>query len=401
MPKSKGLKILFLTARFIYPVIGGDRLKPYNILSHLAKDHDVTLVSFYQGNEPPRAYIREVESLGVKLHYIPLNPISAGVKTLLELPKKYPLEISYYLQKDYKKKVKKLQAENIFDLGFAFFMRTAEYIKNMPFKKILMAEDCRTLYQKRSSQESSDLKQKIVRLWEYKKLKYYEPRIVEKFDTVTLVTNEDIASMQQQNPNPRYRLLTNGVDIDSFKPAEDAQRSGILFAGKLDVWANVLMLQNIVREIMPKILNEVPDARLDIVGAKPAQEVKALAENNDFVTLTADVPDMHPYLQNAALFLHPHSGGSGIQNKLLEAMACGCPVVTSPTGNQGIYARHGIEAMIGDSADEFAEHTVKILTDKELADTLSVKGRNLIVRTHSWESVFEATDEIIDEVMND
>lgn len=394
---EKKLKILFQTARFPFPVIGGDRVKPYNIIKYLAHKHELTLISFYQGAKIKDEYIDEIKKLGADVRVIPLNPVTAGLRAGIKTIGSFPLEIGFYHNPLFRKTVNQLHKEKQFDLGFAFFMRTAEYIKNYNFKKILMAEDCRTLYQKRSFEESSALKQKIIRGWEYWRLKKYEPDIVDSFDITTLVTNEDIEAMKKQNPRAKYRLLTNGTDIDFFLPPPDGhKREGVLFAGKLDVWANVLMIENIVKNILPKIRAEIPGVKLNIVGANPPKAIASLI--SDDVVLHSNVPSMVPYLQNAELFIHPHLGGSGIQNKLLEAMACACPVVTSQTGTQGIPATHNENVMIGKDYNEMAAHTIKILKDKDFARRIGANAREMIVRTHSWQSIFKDLDGIIKEL---
>jgi len=396
---SKKLKILFLTPRLPFPVIGGDRLKPYNILSYLAKKHDVTLVSFYQGKNVPEEYVNEIKKLGLELFVIPLSPVKASLRHLFKSFFRFPLEIGYYTQPEFKKVVDELLKEKQFDVSFAFFMRTAEYLKNYNVKKILMAEDCRVVYQKRSYHSTRNLIQKLTRWWEYKRLLKYEPEIVNHFDVNTLVTEQDISSMQSQNPKPKYRLLTNGTDINKFKmPNGFTHRRDILFAGKLDIWANVLMIRDIVNNILPKIKLEIPDCRLNIVGANPSSEIKSL--ESESIKIFPNVPDMVPFLQNANVFLHPHVGGSGIQNKIIEAMACGCPVVTTQTGIQGIPATHGKDVMIGTSDEELANHTIKVLKDDVYAEQISQNARLLIEQTHSWDSVFDALDKIIYEVMD-
>lgn len=394
---KKRLRILFLTPRLPYPIIGGDRIKSYHMLQHLAKSHDVTLVSFYQGANMPKSYAKEIEKYNIKTHIIPLNPIKAGFNTAIRLAGKNPLEIDYYTQPEFRKVVESLDPEKNFDLGIAFFMRTAEYIKDMNIKKILMSEDCRTTYQKRSYEGSQNLKQRMIRLWEVKKLRKYEPAIVNKFDITTLVSNEDIRDMQKLNPGAEYRLLTNGTDINRLVPPPPSmERKHLIFTGKLDVWANELMVQSIVYDILPLIREKVPDTELNIVGARPPQSM--LSMQNKFIHVHGNVPDMLPYLQSAAIFVHPHQGAAGIQNKILEAMACGVPVVTTVTGNQGINAIHEESALIGHTKEELARHAIRILTDKELAQKISVNSRKLIEDTHSWELAYKQIDSIIDEL---
>lgn len=392
------MRILFLTPRFPYPVVGGDRLKPYKILSYLGKKHNTTLVTFYQGQKFPDGYREEIEKLGVELFVIYLDPIKAGLRTIpLTLFSNQPLEIAYYNQPEFGFMVEKLTKERKFDLSFAFFMRTAEYLKHLPIKKILMAEDCRVLYQKRSYEESKNLKQKIIRYWEYKKLSSYEPRIVEYFDAVTFVTNNDIESMKQENPNGKYRLLTNGTDTDFFIPPENPDiRNGILFSGKLDIWANILMIERIVKEILPIIQEKLPDVKFRIVCSNPPKRIESL--ESEFISIHKNVPSMLPYLQEAELFLHPHSGGSGIQNKLLEAMSCACPVVTTPTGIQGIPVKNMESVLIGNNNQELAEHSINILKDKELAKRIGNNARQVIIDNLSWNRVYQMLDELIEEV---
>lgn len=388
--------ILFLTARLPYPVIGGDRLKPYHILKHLGKTHNVVLISFYQGKSNPNEYAKELEKLNIEIHIIKLNPLKAGIIALSKL-KRFPMEIAYYYSKEFQRKVDELCKIKSFDIGIAFFMRTAEYIKEYTFKKLLMAEDCRILYQKRSYEQSKNIKQKIVRYWEYKKLIDYEPHIVNFFDIVTLVTENDIEAMRINNPKANYRLLTNGTDIEHFKPSENGNpRNGILFFGKLDVWANILMVENIVKDIFPLVRKAIPEVKLYIIGSNPPKRILKLSSEE--IHIIPNVPDVVPYLQSMALFLHPHSGGSGIQNKLIEAMSCGCPVVTTKTGIQGIPAKDNIHILIGNTSLELAEKTIRLLKDKEFARVIGENARNLIVSNLSWDSIYQTTDKIINEL---
>ncbi|MDQ1266150.1 MAG: hypothetical protein QG635_1302 [Bacteroidota bacterium] len=397
---NQRLKIVFLTPRFPYPLIGGDRLKPYYLLSHLAKKHEVTLVTFFQGREAPKSFIKAIENLGVELAVVPLDPINAGLRSAFKLLSRFPLEVLFYNQPQFAKALNDKIAVKNFDLGISFFYRTAEFIKNRQFKKILIAEDCRTLYQLRSYQNSNNLKQKMIRYWEYKKLEKYEPEIINHFDITTYVSHQDIGAVKKINPTANLALLTNGVDIEKFNiPADNSGRTGLLFAGKLDVWSNTQCTANIANFILPKVKKSFPDIKFNIVGAKPPDSVQKLANSSNSITLESDVPEMQPYLRNSKVFIHPHFGGSGIQNKLIEAMACGCPVVTTPSGIQGIDAVNGESVLIGNNFDELAELTIKILKDEDFASNIAINARKHIEKKHSWDVIYKSFDDIINSVI--
>ncbi|GAB1430637.1 glycosyltransferase family 4 protein [Ignavibacteria bacterium] len=397
--KNKRMSILFLTPRFPWPLIGGDRIKSYHLLKHLARNNEVTLVTFSHNSLVTEEQKKAVEQIGVEFHAIPLNPIIAGLRSASSLFNDLPLEVAFYTQPKFTRKVDELCAERNFDLGISFFMRTAEYIRNYSFKKILIAEDCRLMYQSRSSEASKNLQQRIIRQWETHRLRRYEPEVTKHFDCTTLVTREDIAAMRTQNPAAGYALLTNGVELDVYTPNFNMiSRTGILFVGKLDVWANEQMARLIIHEILPYIRTIRPDVALSIVGANPSASLRRLAGNG--VEIYANVPSVKTYMQSAAVFLHPHKGASGIQNKALQAMACGCPVVTTQTGVQGIAVRHGEEVLIAKSSEELAEHALTLLNKPEYALRLARNARIVIEKYHSWEAIDNAFDNILAELFS-
>ncbi|HOV91971.1 MAG TPA: glycosyltransferase [Candidatus Kapabacteria bacterium] len=394
------MNILFLSARIPYPMIGGDRIKSFHLLQHLAKSHNVTLITFYQGNDNYREFQKVIEDIGVKVYVIPLNPIKATLASIPRLYQLKPLEIYFYYQNAFKKKIEEYLQSETPDLIISFFMRTAEYVKHLPHKKILIAEDSRILYQSRSAKDSKNIIQKLVRTYEVASLKHYEPHIMNYFDIVTFVTKEDIEFSKKWNPTIRYELLTNGTDVEKYIPSDFNLRKNIVFTGKLDLWANDLMIMRIVNNILPIIRQKFPNIRFQIIGAKAPNMIKKLTKLPN-IELYENVPDFTPYLQKARVFLHPHLGGSGIQNKVLEAMSAGAPVVTTPSGNQGIYGIHREHLMIGNNDVELAQLAIEILENDELAQKISINGRQHILNTHSWEIIYKNMDDIISELFNE
>ena len=387
-------KILFLTPRMPFPLIGGDRIKSFNLLKHLAKDNEVHLVTLYQGSGNIDELKAEVEKLNVKVTVIKLNPFTKLFYILLNFLSDKPLEILFYYDSKYQKIVDNMIEKNNYDLSFAFFMRTAEYIKNKNIPKVLIAEDCRIEYQKRSFKASTSIPQKFIRWWEYKKLLKYEPKTVAKFDLVTLVSEFDVEEIKRISPKSTVGLLTNGTEISKYKPLDNVEKNGLLFLGKLDIWANQMMIHKIVKEILPDIIKEFPETIFSIVGATPPNSIIKYESKN--IKIYQDVPEVIPFYQENLIFIHPHSGATGIQNKVLEAMSTAMAVVTSQTGNQGINAVDGKDLLIAKDLNDFKLFTLDLLRNKEKAITIGKNARNHIIATHSWESVFIELDKIID-----
>lgn len=386
--------LLFLTPRYPWPLIGGDRIKSYYLLRHLVSNYRVILVTFSHGSAATTEQLAAIRGLGVEVHSIRLNPLLAAIGCVRTFWTHEPIEIAFYNRPAFAHAVDAILANTRVDVGIAFFMRTAEYIRpRKGMRKILVAEDCRVEYQTRSMHASKSWLQRLVRWWEIRKLREYEPDVIHDFDAITYVSSEDVAAMRVMLPSTKYAVVTNGVDLERFSfNADQSERSGVLFMGKLDVHANELMVDTILEQIMPRVRKTVPEATVTIVGA--ARPSKRRVER-DGVNLTGGVPDGVPYLHRAAVFLHPHAGASGIQNKLLEAMSAGCAVVTTPTGLQGIEAVHGIHCLVFSTPDEAANHVIRLLNNPDERAMLAANARQLMEDTHSWDLVNTQIDDVI------
>ncbi len=362
----------------------------------LAQNRRVILVTFYQGSSVPQELVAEVASQGIEVHTVPLNPVVAGLTSVRTLWTELPLEVAYYTRPDFQKVVDTiLRNERITDI-VSFFMRTAEYVRRVKgVRKILVAEDCRVLYQSRSFESSRNLLQKAVRWWEVLKLSRYESSVVNDFDVTTLVSQHDLLAMKGRNGRAAYAVVTNGVDFNTFTYSQDQEaRSGILFAGKLDVHANHIMSVQAIKKVYPIVQKLCPQSQFTIVGARPSRALVEIARKYG-VAIHSNVASTIPYLHTAAVFLHPHGGGSGIQNKVLEAMACGCAVVTTPSGIQGIQAEHETHCLIGNTDQELANHVVRLLTSPDLRQSIASNARALMEREHSWQRVHMQIESVL------
>lgn len=393
----KGLNILYSTAHFPYPPIGGDRLKQLKIIEYLAQNNKMHIFSLDRGFEIRPDFIDVVKSMNIEAHIYHLNIPKAYLSAAAFALNGKPLEINFFRHNRFKKDLINYAENNAIDLVISYFLRTAEMARELECQKLLISEDCRSFYQSRTALESKSLFQKAVRHFDARRLKIYESEITGSYNITTLVTDNDRLEMQRLNQDADIRVLSNGVDTEKFNPGTgEHQRKDIVFAGKLNMWVNILIVKRIAEEIFPGIKRLYQGAQLHIAGYNPGREV--LKYSGDSINIHGNVEDMVPFLQNASVFIHPHLGGSGIQNKVLEAMACGCPVVTSPSGAWGFKIVNGINGFIAESNTEFIDYSVRLLENPPLVEFVGRNARRYIEDNHKWDHVFAQFENILEDL---
>ena len=228
----------------------------------------------------------------------------------------------------------------------------------------------------------------------------FQRRTYPLFDRIVLVTDEDRAELEQLGV-PRTEVVPNGVDVEYFAagrhtPALDR----LVFHGVLRYPPNVDAARYLANEIFPRVRAARPSATLELVGRSPVPAVREL-EQLDGVEVRGDVPDVRPHLGEAAVYVCPMRLGTGIKNKLLEAMASGAPCVATPLALQGIDAISGRDVLVGHNADELADATIRLLTDRGLARQVAEAGRWLVARERSWAAVSRRHEELYASVLNE
>jgi glycosyltransferase involved in cell wall biosynthesis len=402
-PISPRKKVLFLNFRFPYPLSGGDRLKSYHLLQHLSGIADVDLICLDAWNSGYGANLAEIKKIVKNVTVVPFKHTAAWARVFFTLPTKTPVEYGYYDSPQMQEAVDKALASNHYDLIVCFFLRTAIYVKHVvDIPKLLVAEDQRLLMQERSSEKFSFTGEYFVRANDAKKLRAYEPEMMRNFDLVTFVAKPDMEGVLSLDPNIPSMIVTNGVDTDRLQYSVHKRENAILYAGVLSVYHNKNMVERLAKKILPRIRKASPDTRLYIVGKDPDTDMRILIGDTDGAELHSNVPDVMPFYERAAIFVHPQVTGSGIQNKLLEALALGCAVVTTPVGASGIEGlRDGVNALIRTTDDEMARAAIDLLDNETLRTTLAENGRKLIESRYTWNTVFKQFDEALKTVVPD
>ena len=224
----------------------------------------------------------------------------------------------------------------------------------------------------------------------------YERWMYDPYARTIVLSDVDRAALLAGNPSLRVDVIPNGVDLGAFQ-ADGAERAdnALLFVGNFEYPPNADAALQLAAEIFPRVQARVPEAKLWLVGNGPPPALQALA--NDAITVTGRVPDVQPYLAFATAFISPLRVGVGIKNKVLEALAMGCPLVATPLSVDGIAVTEGLDAIV--AADEdLADATVRVLQDDALRRRLSSNGRSLIEARYSWSYVAESYESLYAEI---
>jgi glycosyltransferase involved in cell wall biosynthesis len=222
--------------------------------------------------------------------------------------------------------------------------------------------------------------------------------MAEGFSKITFVSKVDERRILAANPALPTGILTNGVSLEEFEFSAGERPDNLLFFGHLGTYHNILMAKRLLKHIYPKIREVSPRTRLALVGKSPAKQLRKLVERTPGVDLYADVKDIRPFLRSAKVLVHAQAVGAGIQNKLLEAMAAGTPIVTTPVGASGIAGlEDNVHALVRTSDREIIEATLSLLKNDDKALRLALNARELIESRYTWDHVFRSFDGIIRE----
>ncbi len=281
-----------------------------------------------------------------------------------------------------------------FDAVYVHLFRMAQFVagRSRPYR-ILDLTDAISSEVERSLPYRDPKWQLVYRL-ELPRIRRYERDIVRHFDETWLISNAERQKLLGGKDNSKIHVVPNGVDSARYRPSGlpvDSPR--LIFVGHMGVFHNVDAAEYLVREILPRVRAEFPNTSLDLVGAEPAPPVKQLASTPG-VRVLGHVADLNAALNDASIFVAPLRFAAGVQNKALEAMAVGLPVVTSTYVNNGLEAEDGRHLLVADEPDQFTAAILTLLKDAQLRRNLGRAGREFVMNQYRWEDVLERVNAI-------
>jgi glycosyltransferase involved in cell wall biosynthesis len=245
---------------------------------------------------------------------------------------------------------------------------------------------------RQAATKSRKITSRLLTAFELGRTERYEGWLLHQFDHTLVTSNNDREAFLRQTKDrvldERITVVNNGVDLNYFQPPKGHIRNAktLVMSGKLSYHANVNMVLYMVRDIMPLIWKEEPNVCLVIVGKDPPEEIRSLA-GDPRIEVTGTVRDIRPYLQKATIAVAPITYGAGIQNKVLEAMACATPVVSTPQAVSALAVEPGENVLIGADATAFAAQVIRLLKDEPLRDKIGQAGRQYVEDYHSWDKL--------------
>jgi sugar transferase (PEP-CTERM/EpsH1 system associated) len=381
------LKLLFLANRTPYPPYRGDKLKIYNLAKRLAaKGHELHLLTFAQSKEDRDAK-PELEKVFKKVHLVPLPSWRSAINASAATYDDKPVQVLYFQDSRMKQKVKEILAATNYDAVHVQHLRMAPYLAdNQTIPRILDLPDAFSLYWQRRKQIPGNTFKKSFEHIEEQRLLKYEP-VMKKYNLALTCSAEDLAYLERTHAAKNLRVLPNGVDLDTFSPRQHdySHNKTLLFTGNMDYAPNVDAVVYFTSEILPLIKAAHPDVQFVIAGQRPVAKVTALA--GDGVTVTGFIKDLAAKYNEASVVVAPLRFGAGTQNKVLEGLAMGIPVVCSNIGFAGLGIAQGEGAFMQTDPKLFAQSVIDLLNSEDLRRATGEKGIEVIQQRFSWDKI--------------
>ena len=389
------MNILYLCHRFPFPPKRGGKIRPFNMIRHLsASGHQVTVCSL--ARSPDEAD----ESKGIAPYCagFEMGHVKGWVQVarmLVRLPVPTPSSMGFFYSPELAERVQDLLSSKPWDLIFVHCSSVAQYVEHVQdIPKILDFGDM-------DSQkwfEYANYKPFPLSLgyrFEGAKMLAAEKGLARRFDLCTATTRAEWETLNSYATGADTDWFPNGVDADFFCPEDESyDPDTISFIGRMDYYPNQECMARFCEQTWPRLKAARPGMKLLIVGADPTPAMRQLGDLPG-VTVTGSVPDVRPFIRKSALMVAPLNIARGTQNKILEAMAMGVPVVTSSIAAGGVDAEAGTHFLVADTPEAYAQAIMRIVESPAERSRLAMAGRQRMLSHHAWPHSMVRLDSII------
>jgi len=384
------MKILFLASRLPFPPDRGDRLRAFNVIKHLsAEGHEIHLASFVSGQRE-RETAGSLRAYCKSLTLVNQSAVSSWLSCLRRVVGGAPLQVAYYESPRMAREVREKLRKEKFDLVYVHLFRMAQFVpEGAPCYKLVDFTDVISREIERSLPYRRGLN-RLIYSRDLPRIRAYEASLARSFDECWVVSEAEAGVLRELAGTANVRVIPNGVDLERFKPLEARPSNIVTFVGHLGVPHNVDAVLHFYDDIFRVVRKERPDCRFCVIGPALHPSLKRLKKDKQ-VMVMGFVEDLNASLNRSAVFVAPLRYCAGLQNKVLEAMAAGVPVVATPCVNEGLGARDEEEIALASEPWEFAARVVTLMEDVPLQRYISANGRKFVENNFTWRL---ATDRI-------
>lgn len=386
------MRILWVKLGGLWPLTSGGRLLSYHLLAELSRRHAITLATTHGPRDDLAGLAEHLPGCEqiVSVPHVPARRDSARLVSALARSwfSDLPVDLVRWRLARMQREIAWLLARRPFDLCVAdvlFAMPNLPPRLELPV--VLLAHNVEHVIWRRLARTERRPWRRAVLAMEWRKLRHYEAQACARADLTLTLSDVDRVRLAAQAPQARMSAIPIGVDTGFFTPDGHAERpERIVFTGSMDWYPNEDAARHFVDAILPLVQREAPGARFQVVGRDPSPAVRRLAARSG-VEVTGTVPDVRPYLTEAAVCVVPLRIGSGIRLKIFEALAMGKAVVSTPVGAEGLPVVPGTHFLSATAPAEFAASVLALLRDPARRRALGAAGRRLVEERHSWQRV--------------
>ena len=391
------MKIFVLLPRIPWPLEKGDKLRAYNQIKQLAKNNEIILCALNDDKKVDKqAAFQAMQPYCASVNFIDLPKIGILFNVFRSYLLGLPIQCGYFYSSKAKHKVHQLIEHHKPDMLFGQLLRVAPYLHKVKLPKTIDYQDVFSMGMKRRAEIAGVFTKPFFEM-EYNRLKNYERRVFDEFDVKTIISEPDRANIDHPQRN-KILIVPNGVDHEYYKPQEREKKYDIVFTGNMGYAPNVNAVEFLAYEIMPKVWEKIPNAKLYIAGAQPDPKVKKVACDN--IIVSGWIDDMREAYAQSRIFIAPMRIGTGLQNKLLEAMSMKIPCITTSLANGSLHAVNGKEILVDNSSSELAADIVFLLKRPDKAAELAEEGYNFVNRVYDWGAATKIMEDAMITVLN-
>lgn len=387
------MRILFVTYRF--PGYTGDASSNtvFNLVKYFSRNHEICLLGLASSTVSSEMkaelgrYCRRMEIVD--------HPKWRGALSAARgLFSKEPLQMWYFRSSALASKVREILSDEQIEIAYGYHLRSGQFLQGIDsIPRVIAIMPAQALHFRRRYEFTRNPVMRAIYGMEFTRLTGFEADLARKFDSCLLISEKDRDAIDSAHVLKNIFYNPHGTDTDSFAPPGGTvrEKASLVFSGAMYMDTNCDAALYFRREILPLIWKSRPETRFTIVGKNPPSSIRRLADDSR-ITVTGFVEDVRPFLWKASVGVNPIRMAAGLQNKLLEGLAAGLPMVVTPEANEGIQAPVGIAVCIARSAEEFAAATLELLNNPERAESLATEGKRFVQSHWSWETHFKSLE---------